>query len=123
MTLLASYTYSHSLDSYSAKYDPRDPSRSYGPSTFDLRHNLVLSYNWNLPFARSFGSRRATTGWHLTGISRFNTGTPISLKSGGDFALTNIGLDYPTQVGSIQKLDPRADGHAYFNTSAFASWI
>jgi hypothetical protein len=123
LTLLASYTYSHSLDSYSAKYDPRDPSRSYGPSTFDLRHNLVLSYNWNLPFARLFGSRRATSGWHLTGISRFNTGTPISLKSGGDFALTNIGLDYPTQVGSIQKLDPRADGHAYFNTSAFASGL
>jgi len=123
LTLLASYTYSHSLDSYSAKYDPRDPNRSYGPSTFDMRHNLVLSYNWNLPFAKLFVSRRATTGWHLTGISRFNTGTPISLKSGGDFALTNIGLDYPTQVGSISKLDPRADGHAYFNTSAFASGL
>ena len=40
----------------------------------------------------------------------------------GDFALTNIGLDYPTQVSSIQKLNPR-NGGAYFNTSAFASGL
>ena len=53
-----------------------------------------------------------TTGWHITGISRFNTGTPVSLKSGGDFALTNIGLDYPTQIGPIQKLNPRDPAHA-----------
>jgi hypothetical protein len=121
VTFLLSYTYSKSLDNYSAKYDPRDPSRAYGPSTFDMRHNLVMSYNWDLPFARLFGSRRITTGWHITGISRFNTGTPVSLKSGGDFALTNIGLDYPNQIGPIQKLDPHNPGHAYFNTSAFAS--
>jgi hypothetical protein len=120
VTFLLSYTYSKSLDNYSAKYDPRDPSRAYGPSTFDMRHNLVMSYNWDLPFARLFGSRRITTGWHITGISRFNTGTPVSLKSGGDFALTNIGLDYPNQSGPIQKLDPHNPGHAYFNTSAFA---
>jgi hypothetical protein len=130
LTFLASYTYAHSLDSYSAKYDPRDPSRAYGPSTFDMRHNLVLSYNWNLPFERAFGSRRMTTGWHLTGISRFNSGTPISLKSGGDWALTNIGLDYPNQIGSIQKFDPHklqvlgsnnVPSNYYFNPEAFAS--
>jgi hypothetical protein len=123
LTFLASYTYAKSLDSYSAKYDPRNPSRSYGPSTFDMRHNLVLSYNWNLPFDRLLGSRRATTGWHLTGISRFYTGTPISLGSGGDYALTNIHLDYPTQVGSIQKLNPRNGNHNYFNPSAFATGL
>src|SRR5207249_7334704 len=117
---LASYTYAHSLDSYSARYDPRDPSRNYGPSTFDMRHNLVLSYNWDIPFARALGSHRMTTGWHLTGISRFNTGTPISLRSGGDWSLTNIGLDYPNQVGPIQKFDPRnSAGHTYFSPSAF----
>jgi hypothetical protein len=123
LTFLVSYTYAHSLDSYSAKYDPRNPSRAYGPSTFDMRHNLVLSYNWDLPFARLLGSRRITTGWHITGISRFNSGTPVSLQSGGDFAITNIGLDYPTQIGPIQKLNPRGPGHAYFNTSAFASGL
>ncbi len=123
LTFLASYTYSHSLDSVSAHYDPRDPQRAYGPSSFDLRHNLALSYNWDLPLAHWLGSRRITTGWHITGISRFYTGTPISVKSGGDFALTNIGLDYPTQIGAIQKLDPRNPTHTFFNSSAFASGL
>ena len=124
LTLLVSYTYAHSLDSYSAKYDPRDPSRNYGPSTFDMRHNLVMSYNWDLPFARMFGQRRISTGWHITGISRFNSGTPVSLKSGGDFALTNIGLDYPTFVGPLQKVNSHTTlsgrVHNYFTNSAFA---
>jgi len=123
LTFLVSYTYAKSLDDYSAKFDPRDPQRAYGLSTFDMRHNLVMSYNWDIPFARLLGARRITQGWHLTGISRFNTGTPISLKSGGDFALTNLGLDYPTQIGSVQKLNPRASGNLYFNPSAFASGL
>ncbi len=122
LTFLVSYTYAHSLDNYSAKWDPRDPSRAYGNSSFDLRHNLVMSYNWDLPFDRMFGPRRITTGWHITGISRFNTGVPISLKSGSDTALTNLGLDYPTQIGAVHKLNPRDSAHSqYFNTSAFAS--
>ncbi|MGA8154582.1 MAG: carboxypeptidase regulatory-like domain-containing protein [Terriglobales bacterium] len=125
VTFLASYTYAKSLDDVSAKWDPRDPARAYGPSTFDLRHNLVLSYNWNVPFDRWFGVRRITQGWQITGISRFNTGVPISLQSGGDYALTNIGLDYPNQVGSIQKLNPHTQlpngVRDYFNTAAFAS--
>jgi hypothetical protein len=123
LTFLVSYTYAHSLDSYSAAYDPRDPSRAYGPSTFDMRHNLVMSYTWQLPFAKAFGNRRLATGWYLAGITRFNSGTPISLQSTGDFALTNLGLDYPTQVGPIQKLNPRNSGNLYFNPPAFASGL
>jgi hypothetical protein len=119
LTFLASYTYAKSLDNGSAKWDPRDPSRAYGLSTFDLRHNLVLSYNWNLPFAHFFGPHRMAEGWHITGISRFYSGVPVSLKSGGDFALTNIGLDYPTQISSIRKLNPRTESHQYFSTNSF----
>jgi hypothetical protein len=121
VTFLFSYTYAKSLDDQSAKWDPRSPTRAYGLSSFDMRHNFVMSYNWNLPFDRAFGARRITEGWHLTGISRFNTGVPISVQSTGDLAETNLGLDYPTQVGPIQKLNPRASPVAqYFNPSAFA---
>jgi hypothetical protein len=121
VTFLFSYTYAKSLDNQSAKWDPRSPTRAYGLSSFDMRHNFVMSYNWSLPFDRAFGARRITEGWHLTGISRFNTGVPISVQSGGDLAETNLGLDYPTQVGPIQKLNPRASAVAqYFNPTAFA---
>ena len=44
-----------------------------------MRHNFVASYNWNLPFDRFMGAHRYSEGWHITGISRFNTGTPVSL--------------------------------------------
>ncbi|MGC2402322.1 MAG: carboxypeptidase regulatory-like domain-containing protein [Acidobacteriaceae bacterium] len=121
VTYLLSYTYAKSLDDIAAHWDPRDPSRAYGQSSWDMRHNFVASYNWNLPFDRFMGPHRYSQGWHITGISRFNTGFPISFKSGGDFALTNLGLDYPNQVSAIKKLNPHAAGHNFFNTSAFAS--
>jgi hypothetical protein len=121
VTYLLSYTYSKSLDNIAAKWDPRDPIRAYGQSSWDMRHNFVASYNWNIPFERFLGAHRYSEGWHVTGISRFNTGFPVSLKSSGDFALTNIGLDYPNQVGPIQKLNPHAPAHTFFNASAFAS--
>ena len=61
ITYLLSYTYAKSLDTYSAIYDPRTPGSNYGQSSFDLRHNFVASYNWNIPFAAL---------WELTGIAR-----------------------------------------------------
>ncbi len=121
ITYLLAYTYAKSLDNVGAKWDPRDPSRAYGQSTWDMRHNFVASYSWALPFDRFLGSNRATVGWRLTGISRFNTGFPVSLKSSGDVALTNIGLDYPNQVAPLEKLNPRSASHAFFNSSAFAN--
>jgi hypothetical protein len=121
ITYLLSYTYAKSLDNIAAKWDPRDSNRAYGQSSWDMRHNFVASYNWNLPFDRFFGPHRYSEGWHITGISRFNTGFPISFKSQGDFALTNIGLDYPNQIAPLMKLNPHAAGHNFFNTSAFAS--
>jgi hypothetical protein len=123
LTYLLSYTYAKSMDTYSASYDPRDPSRNYGQSGFDLRHNFVASYNWNVPFYRFLGAHRYSEGWQITGITRFNTGTPVNLSSGGDFALTNLGLDYPTQVAPIKKLNPHLPAHTFFNTSAFASGL
>ena len=121
ITYLLSYTYAKSLDDIAAKWDPRDPSRAYGLSSWDMRHNFVASYTWNLPFARFLGPHRYSDGWQLTGITRFNTGFPVNLQSGGDFALTNIGLDYPNEVAPIKKLNAHAPAHNYFDPSSFAS--
>ncbi len=68
VTYLLSYTYSKSLDDVGALWDPRDPNRNYGQSSWDMRHNFVASYNWNLPFARFYGTppvqRRVAHHWH-----------------------------------------------------------
>jgi hypothetical protein len=121
LTYLLSYTYAKSMDTYSALYDPRTPGSNYGQSSFDMRHNFVASYNWNVPFYRFLGAHRYSEGWQITGITRFNTGTPVSLASTGDFALTNISLDYPNQVAPIKKLNPHVGAHNYFDTSSFAN--
>ncbi len=123
LTYLLAYTYAKSLDNIAAHWDPRDASRAYGLSSWDMRHNFVASYTWNLPFAHFLGPHRYSEGWEITGITRFNTGFPINLQSGGDFALTNLGLDYPTEVGPIKKLNPHAPAHNYFATSSFASGL
>jgi TonB dependent receptor len=124
ITFLIGYTYAKSMDSVAAIYDPRTINgNNYGYSTFDMRQNLVASYNWELPFYRFMGPHRYSQGWHITGITRFNTGFPVSLGSTGDFALTSIGLDYPTQIAPIKKLNPHAPAHAYFDTSSFASGL
>jgi hypothetical protein len=124
ITYLLSYTYAKSLDNIAAQWDPRDASRAYGLSSWDMRHNFVASYTWTLPFARFLGPHRYSDGWQVTGITRFNTGFPINLQGGGDFALTNIHLDYPTQIAPIKKLNPRVGpAHLYFDPSAFASGV
>jgi hypothetical protein len=81
----------------------------------------VASYSWAVPFQRFLGHNQASEGWQITGISRFNTGFPVSMASGGDFALTSIGLDYPTPTGPFQKENPHAAAHNYFNPSNFAN--
>jgi hypothetical protein len=124
ITFLVGYTYAKSMDTVAAIYDPRTYNgNNYGYSTFDMRNNLVASYNWELPFYRFMGPHRYSTGWHVTGITRFNSGTPVSLASGGDFALTNISLDYPSEIAPIKKLDPHKPGHNYFDTNSFASGL
>ena len=41
------------------------------PSAFDLRHNFVASYRYELPFEKLLGKNRIATGWAFTGITRY----------------------------------------------------
>lgn len=52
LEVLAGYTYSKSLDDCSSlaeEVNPIDPGLSKALSSFDLRHNFVVSYNCSLP--------------------------------------------------------------------------
>ena len=119
------YTYAKSLDDFSQSFDPLpgQANRNHGQASYDLRQNFVASYSWAIPFQRFLGHNRAAEGWKVTGISRFNTGFPFSLKGSGDFALTNRGYDFPTQIAPFKKLDPRAVGNHWFDKTAFASGL
>ena len=58
LDMLASYTWSKSIDQSAGlpePVNPIDPSLSRGLSSFDMRHNLVTSFHYQLPALRAKG--------------------------------------------------------------------
>jgi len=98
-------------------------------SSFDVTNNFVASYNWALPFDRTFGNlpKRLTQGWNISGITRFSSGFPIHIRqSRGDLSLTgSSSTDEPNVVGPVVIQNPDLAGpngaNTYFLPSAFTS--
>jgi hypothetical protein len=136
LNLLAGYTFSKSLDQSSnvgEAVNPLDPSLSRSLSSFNVTHNFVVSYSYQLPFERLFrASNRLTQGWELSGITRFSSGFPVTLVNYGDNSLlgsepngiNNYGVDEPDYSGGPLHLNanPR-NGQPYFDTSQFSENI
>lgn len=127
VTFLIAYTYSKSIDDYNGTLNPSNFALSRVLSPFDLTHNFVASYTWEIPFDRAFGAlpKRLTQGWTISGISRFSTGFPVTLSQSNDNALTAIGLDVPFVTGPVVTQNPRNAGpngpNTYFLPSSFAA--
>jgi hypothetical protein len=134
LQFLASYTYSKALDESSNigdEVNPFNAALSYALSSFDVRHNFVFSYDYELPIAQIVrASNRWTNGWKLSGITRFSTGFPVTLVNNGDNSLlgtnpngvNNTGIDLPDYSGGPLLLshDPRKNAQNYFNTGDFS---
>lgn len=131
VTFLLAYTFSKAIDNASGFNDWVNFSNyrlSRALSSYDITHNFVASYNWNLPLARAFASapKRLTLGWNFVGISRFSTGFPITMaESAGDQSLTgDSSNDTPNLVGPVQTQNPHNPGpngpNTYFLPDAFA---
>jgi hypothetical protein len=133
LQLLGSYTFSKSIDQSSnvgEQVNPINPALSRALSAFDVKHNFVVSYAYDLPFERLFGvSNPWTTGWTLSGITHFSSGFPVTLLNYGDNSLlgaepngiNNYGVDEPQYVPGPLNLNsnPR-NQKSYFNTSLFS---
>ena len=133
LQLLAAYTYSKSLDQSSnlgEEVNPLNPSLSRALSAFDMTHNFVVSYNYQLPLERLFHARnRWTQGWELSGITRFSSGLPVTLINYGDNSLlgaepngiNNFGVDEPNvAAGSLNLNHNPRNGLTYFNAGLFS---
>src|SRR5207249_4973262 len=127
LRLLAAYTWSKSIDNSSGFYDPINPfnpSLSRALSTFDVAHNFVVSYSYDLPFARAAHGvqGKLLSGWTISGITRFNTGFPVTLTEDDDNSLCGCsGADVPNYNGQpIHFLDPRKPGNLFFDPSPFS---
>lgn len=132
-TIFAGYTYSKSLDNTSNLQDkppnPINPNLSRGLSSFDNTHNFVISYVYALPFDQLADGRwpRLTSGWRISGVTRFATGFPIVMYEEDDHSLEGSALNADTPDflgGNLSFMDPRKanvnNGIPYFNTALFA---
>ena len=142
LSLLASYTWSKSIDDasnfFTSAGDPNFPQNSYnvaaerGRSNFDVRHRLSMSYVYDLPFGRG---RRflSDAGWVSAVLRDWQTSAIVTLQSGRPFTVallpeidrsntgrSNLGFganDRPNLAGnpSLTNRTPER----WFNTGAF----
>ncbi|MGA8740180.1 MAG: TonB-dependent receptor, partial [Terracidiphilus sp.] len=130
LELLASYTWSKSIDQSAGlpePVNPVDPSLSRGLSSFDMRHNLVGSFHYQIPTLASRGTLHAAmSGWAVAGIVRVTSGVPVTLLNNNDTSLlgtipngiNNNGVDTPEWSGQSLRINtnPRR-GQAVFDAS------
>ena len=133
LTYTLGYTYSKSIDqasSLSDAVDPFDYNFTRGLSAWNMTHNFVATYDYQLPLERlASRAQYLLKGWEISGITRIGTGFPVTLSTDGDNSLqgsspngvNNRYLDLPDSTG--QPLDinsnPRGHGLVYFNPAAF----
>jgi hypothetical protein len=90
-SILAGYTLSKSVDVSSnlgEQVDPFDVAKSEAPSAFDMRHNFVVSYSYDLPFEQVFNAHNQLAGgWSLSGTTRLSSGFPVTLYDPTDTSL------------------------------------
>ncbi len=108
LSLLGSYTYSKALDELSDAFRQKNGGTSttdvenlrndYGPADFDIRHRIVVSFNYDLPFYRG---NRWLGGWTVNSIVSWNTGSPIGMvDTSGDSNKDGVRTDRPEYTGS-----------------------
>ena len=139
LSLTAGYTYSHSIDDSSDRYDGNfvnsyNVASSRASSNFDERHMLNVGYIYDLPFFKKPGiSHTLIGGWQYSGIAGLSTGTPLTITNGttyGDNAGVGNGVgtgSYPDVIGNASSgIPPNSDlaGPSYskfaYNPGAFA---
>jgi Carboxypeptidase regulatory-like domain len=134
LTYSLGYTYSKSIDQSSSMADAIDPfnfEATRALSAWNLTHNFVATYDYQLPLellAHRGWARGVLQGWEISGITRVSSGFPVTLSTSGDNSLegsspngvNNRFLDFPDVTGAPLGINsnPR-NGLFYFNPEAF----
>jgi len=129
LELLAGYTWSKSIDDSSGWGDQINViNQRLGRSisSFDVTHNFVMSYHYDLPFEK-LAKNRLTSGWVITGITRFSTGLPVTMRENDDHSLLGTfctgpncnEIDTPNYLGGNVKISNPRSGLPYFDPSVF----
>jgi hypothetical protein len=129
LEVLAGYTWSKSIDDSSGwgeQINFLNARRGRVISSFDVPQNFVVSYHYDLPVDK-LRRNRLTSGWVITGITRFSAGLPVTLSERDDHSLLGTfctgpncnQVDTPNYLGgSLSFHDPRS-GQPYFDPNIF----
>jgi hypothetical protein len=137
---LASYTFGKTLTNNLGYYgsgfvnaegaywmNAYQPEWNYGPAFHDVRHNFVLSANYELPWGR--GRKWGTNwtgpmnailgGWKLSGIFQARSGFPVTIQDSRGSSLQAVrGGERPNCVGDWKPSDQTLDH--WLDINAFA---
>jgi outer membrane receptor protein involved in Fe transport len=134
--LTASYTYSKAIDPGSSGFfgvegnsvqNPYNMRPDRSVSSYDLTHNMVLSWVYDLPIGTGKLLRTNSRvldyifgNWQVNGIADLRSGLPVNVTIAGDIANTgNVGYMRPNVVGEWRVDDPSSA--RWFNRDAFAA--
>ena len=84
-----------------------DPEYEFGPSNYDVRHNLVVNGVYQLPFGVTATGLKGflIKGWQVGGVLQFSSGLPftpfLSYDQVGDLQ-SDTGLHKPNVSGEVQ---------------------
>jgi hypothetical protein len=131
-SMLAAWTWSHSIDNSSGTgsetvQTPYNLSLNRGNSSFDLRHNVVLSWTYELPIGKGKKLLGNTSGplqwiaggWQINSIDSFQTGTPFTLTMASSLLNAGSGVQWPDRIGSGKLDNPTIQ--RWFDPTAFVS--
>jgi hypothetical protein len=128
LQLTLAYTYSHSIDNASDRYDGSfvdsyHMNRNRASSDFDQRHILNFSYIYTLPVLarRNRLMRGVFGGWQYSGITEIQTGDPTFLV-GPNY--DNAGVANYNSTGSyVDKAPGISDNVSHFSGSRIQAGI
>jgi len=129
LELLASYTWSKSIDnasSFENSIDPLNPEKERSLSLFHAEQRFVVSEYWRIPtMPLSNWTRYLVNGWALAGIWTLQSGFPIRITSSNDSELMGS-FDFetpgePNMIAPFQRLNPQKSGGYYFNPASFTN--
>ena len=115
LAFTASYTWSRTMDPGSSGFfgvegnsiqNPYNMRADRSISSYDVPHNLVLSWVYDLPFGKS---RLLRTGnkvvdnvlgnWQINGLADLRSGQPVNVTIAGDIANTGNNGERPNLIG------------------------